>query len=228
MTTEQVVHVDGNATLAHAMTSAFTQVRTDTRMAIFVFPAAFRPAADLVEHVVAGARLRPALESIVLAHPSAAMGFVASSISLRIPALQIRSVRSPSDISPSSQGVMRAASLPDTTSDAFGSTLGRAMVVHMRVDEDAELFVRRAFLDLRERAARRAVLVFARTAQVDTSTAEQIAKELAQSHGVRALGLVHPSVSLDVNSAAIALRQPRVRVVTARDPRTAERALEQD
>ncbi len=228
MTAEQLVHVDGNATLAQAMTSAFMQLRTDVRTAIFVFPSTFRPAADLVEHVALGARLRPALESIVLAHPSAAMGFVASSIALRIPALRIRSVRSPADISPTSHGMMRAAAVSAPPPDVLAAALGRAMVLHMRVDEDAELFVRRAFLDLRERAARRAVLVFARSASVEATIADLLARELAQSHGVRALGLVHPSLSLEATSSALALRQPRVRVVVARDPRTAERALERE
>lgn len=205
MTPARVVHVAADAPLAEATDRAFEELGGETPAAVLVFAPSFRPSAELVPHVVRGVGRCASLATLVLSHPSRAMAFVASSVALHLPALEVHAARPPS---------LAAAPSP-----------GRTLALYMLVDEDPDLFVRRAFAALRERAARRAVLVFAPSAPVDAILAEEIAKELALSPGLRGVALVHEAASLDVSAAAIALRHPRVRVVATRDREIADTAL---
>jgi hypothetical protein len=210
--TEQTVHIDGAAPLGQAVAAAFAELGHDVRTAVFVFPAGCRPEASLVGLLASAASRCAALEAIVLVHPSAAMGFVASSLGLRLPALEVRRVRTTSELA---------------ATQSYGLAVPpRTVVVHMGVDEDADAFVRRAFQTLRERAARRGVIVFAHEAVLDGIVTEEIGRELAESASVHRLALVHPTAALDHSAAAIAIRQPRVHVVTARDAEAATEALD--
>jgi hypothetical protein len=202
-----VVHLDQGYSLPSAIGRAFDTLGLSAQ-GILVLPHHWRPTVEIVPLIVdAITEKTPALNALVLVHPSAAMSFIASSVSIKLPHVAVRSA--------------------PAIEDAFDAGPSPVPVVTMRARETIEGFIRRGTAELRDRAVRRGVLVLADSANVGTALGDVLVEELLQNATLRAIGLVHPTANLEVPAASVRLRLPRAKIVTATDVARAERALEE-
>jgi hypothetical protein len=200
-----IVHLDQGSSLGSAVGRAFATLGDGPR-AILVIPHLWRPTVEIVPLIVEAAANRPALRVLVLVHPSAAMSFIASSVSIKLPKVTVRSA--------------------PAIEDAFDEGPSPLPIVSMTDREAVEGFIRRGTAELRDRSVRRGVLVLAAAANVGPSLGDVLVEELLQNATLRAIALVHPTANLDVPAASVRLRLPRARIVTAKDVEAAERALD--
>jgi hypothetical protein len=195
-----VERVATNEPLARALAAAFSRLRNSgaPRCAL-AFDPEWRPTMDVVE--LAANELSECLdiETLVLVHPSSAMTFIASALGLRVPTVTVSAQRSVYD------------ELEDQDTDA---TASKTMFV-MKRDEHIDHFVRRSVRAAQARALRRFALLFDGKCVPTMEIADVLAEELLRSGGVREIGLIHPSASLETLVAALRLRIPTVRIAYA-------------
>ncbi len=80
---------------AQAVERAFTQAARNNKTAcVIVLDPSRRPAADLVGLIETHARRNPTVRTIYLVHPLPVAGFLASTLGLRLPSMDIRAVTS--------------------------------------------------------------------------------------------------------------------------------------
>lgn len=197
MSLGKVERVDNESTLDEGIGAAFDRLGSSgaTRCAI-VFDVRWQPTMDVVDLVARRLDEAAQIEVLTLVHPSAAMGFIASALGLRVSRVQVHA-----------RGSVHAEPVEDENADL---TASRTMFV-MQPGERLESFVRSSVRSAGERVLRRFALLFDARAPVSMELADLLVEELMES-GVRELGLVHPTQPLDTVVAALRLRLPAVRV----------------
>jgi hypothetical protein len=197
-----VTNVDADRDLREAVRLAFDRIRASARRsAALVFETRWQPTMDLVDIAEDCLVDSDYLEQLTLVHPSAAMSFIASMIGSRVETVSISAQRS----------IYDEPEVEDTD-----ATASKTMFTMAR-GEPIEAFVSRSVATARQRVLRRFALLFEKSSQPDISLAALLAEELLHS-GVKEIGLIHPSASLDAMVAALRLRLPGVSVAYASKP----------
>lgn len=195
-----IEHVEMGATLEDAIGAAFERLRSaGTSQCALVFDVEWPPTMDLVDLVARHLADSDDIETLTLVHPSAAMGFVASAVGLRVGSVDVRAQRSVYD---------------EPDEDDFTDATASRTVFVMGPEERLGAFVGRAVGEARARAVKRFALVFDPKVPASMELSDVLVEELMQS-GVREVGLVHPAASLETVVAALRLRLPNVRVAFA-------------
>ena len=153
-----------------------------------VFPEAARIGANLAGTIGAAAESHPGLRELVLVHPGASVGFLASSLGLRMPNCRVRAERD-----------MGAASnaRPKTLTPSRGS----AQIIDMRERPIDEAFTL-ASSQLRVRSGNRAVLLLNPKESPPPGLSEVIVREMALCPKLRELTVIHPSAVMTFVIAA--------------------------
>jgi hypothetical protein len=181
---------------------AFERFRAaGARTCTLVFDVAWQPTMDVVDAVTEALGASKEVETLSLVHPSAAMSFIASAVSMRVRTVKVTARRSIYDDEDEAE---------ELQTDATGA---KTMFL-MAPTEDLEAFVRRAISEARKRVSRRVALIFDRASKPPMDLADVLAEELLQT-GVKEIGFIHESAPLDALAAALRLRLPGVTVAVA-------------
>lgn len=205
MTLGEVETVPANGPLDKAIAKAFDRIRdSGASRAALLFDVDWAPTMDVVALVAEELEKCEDLSTLTLVHPSAAMTFIASAIGLRIDRVEVRSQRSVHD--------------DDEEEEDTDATASRTMFV-MRSDEPADRFVRRSVLEAKNRLVRRFAIVLDPKRDLPLDLADVLAEELLDA-GIKEIGIVHPSPTLDTIVSALRLRIPAVKIAVARQKKT--------
>lgn len=195
------------------VSSAFRSFRDHAASdGVIVFSPTIRPALDLVEIICDQLEQNSNITSLTLVHPSPAMGFMSSSISLRARNVTIRSLRELHE-----EPVRMVSQKP--------ASIARFVVIELEGDKSQEAGIRKAFGELRDRGSRACAIVFAATSRPTSRDADVVVDELLQSAGIGAIALVHKSASLGFLASSIRLRVPNVHVCAVAELSLVDQAL---
>jgi hypothetical protein len=186
--------------LATAVGTAFERIRSaDVRRCALLFEVGWEPTMDLVEIVVSELERSDEIASLVLVHPSSAMAFIATAITLRMPSVVVAAQRSIYDD-------------PDDDEN-LDATESKTMFM-MTQDEPMPAFVRRAVAEVRLRVVHRFALILDERTTPGIELADLLVEELLGT-AVKEIGLIHKHAPLDTVAAALRLRLPGIRVSLA-------------
>jgi hypothetical protein len=209
MTSAALEFVSTTVPLAPAIADAFARLResrqTETAL---VFDMSWHPTMDVVELIARELVASGGIQLLTLIHPSAAMSVIAAAIATRVESVSVTSKRSMYDED-------EIEDIDPTESKTLFS---------MDPGESLNGFVRRSVREARNRAVVRVALVFHKSSQPTMALADTLVEELVQS-GVRELGLIHATTSLDAIAASVRLRLANVRIAlgSERTDRSARR-----
>jgi hypothetical protein len=196
-----VVIVPPQEPLERALAAAFERFHSaEARAVALVFALGWRPTMDIVDIVLDHLARSGDIEVLTLVHPSAAMTFIASTIELRARGVSVRAQRSIHE---------------DEDEDEHTEVTASRATFVMKPGQRFEAFVRQSVEEARARVVRRFALVFDASAPLPPHLTDVLAEELLHA-GVREVGLVHPSASLETVAAALRLRLPSVRIALAK------------
>jgi hypothetical protein len=203
MARDRVENVSATGPLSEALAELFRRLAmADDESVTLVFDVAWEPTMDVVGPLERGIEELPALETLTLVHPSAAMTVIASAVASRTDTVCVRTKRSLYD---------------DPEDDEVDATQSNTWF-GMQANEPLEAFVRKSVAEAHARAVRRFALVFTPESRPTLALADVLVEELVQS-GVKEIGLIHPSVRLDVIAASVRLRLASVKIAVATEGR---------
>jgi hypothetical protein len=172
------------------------------------FPAQVRANHHLAHELRAHIEATPSLRRVVLVHPSAAIGFVASSLSLWLPGVAIDGRQE----SPTTPHAAPAASASEIAVHAIPNTNGREAILT-------------AFEDASADGSSTLVLEFDASDRIDRTLLDAITGAVQSGTSLRRIVLVHPSPGIGFLASGVALRCPSVRVLAAATLAEARRLL---
>jgi hypothetical protein len=172
------------------------------------FPAQVRANHHLAHELRAHIEATPSLRRVVLVHPSAAIGFVASSLSLWLPGVAIDGRQE----SPTTPHAAPAASASEIAVHAIPNTNGRDAILG-------------AFEGASADGSSTLVLEFDASDRIDRTLLDAITGAVQSGTSLRRIVLVHPSPGIGFLASGVALRCPSVRVLAAATLAEARRLL---
>ena len=177
-----------------------------TRATLVVSPT-IRPDAAFADAVVKAALAHPGLSELALVHDASSIGFVASTLQLRLPRISVRAMK------------REEAGVPTADLRKSGERL-RYAIVPLPLGADAAMVAQA--LKKVETAPRIAVL-FEGAERPTRALFDLLGKQLRSRIGLQEVILVHPSPSVGFMSSSLALQLSRVKVRVVRHPSDLER-----
>lgn len=174
------------------------------------FPAQVRANHHLAHDLRAHIEATPSLRRVVLVHPSAAIGFVASSLSLWLPDVAIDG-RQASPTTP--------AGMPSASEDPL------EIAVHAIPNTNGREVIRAAIEGASTEGSPTLVLEFDASDRIDRTLLDVIIETVRPGTSLRRIVLVHPSPGIGFLASGVALRCPSVRVLAAATVAEARRLL---
>jgi len=181
---------------------AFERFRRSRAMrGALVLGASCRPSAALADSIVQAIEACPELRELVLVHPSSSVGFIASTLQLRLRNVSVSACRDLSELSPDSGSPLRRTGerlrLPVQTLPAgAGAAEVEAALEKVRAPRCAIAF------DPSERPRREAL--------------DALATALGGRRDLEEVVLIHPSPSMGFLTSSLGLRAPHVTIRAVR------------
>ncbi|MEC7524153.1 MAG: hypothetical protein VYE22_30005 [Myxococcota bacterium] len=169
---------------------------------VLVLAPTVRPDAAFAEAVVSAAVARPGLAELILVHDASSIGFVASSLQLRLPRVSVRAMKR------AEAGVAGGDGLRKS-----GERLRYAIVQLAGDANEASIAASLAELGLAPRIA----ILFEGQRRPTREVMEHLAPALRGRVGLQEVVLVHASPSIGFMSSTLSLQLPRVKVRVVRE-----------
>jgi hypothetical protein len=174
------------------------------------FPAQVRANHHLAHDLRALIEATPSLRRVVLVHPSAAIGFVASSLSLWLPGVAV-------------DGRQESPTTSEGTPPASVDAL--EIAVHAIPNTNGKEAILAAIEGAHTDGSPTLVLEFDASDRIDRTLLDAIIEAVQPGTRLRRIVLVHPSPGIGFLASGVALRCPSVRVLAAATAAEARRLL---
>lgn len=180
---------------------AFERFRRSNAMrGALLLAASCRPSAALADRIVRAADGCPELRELVLVHPSSSVGFIASTLQLRLRRVSVSACRDPSELSGDGGAPERTGQRFRYPTATLPAGAGAAAI-------EAALGRTRS---------PRCALVFDPSERPRRETIDALASVLESRPDLEELVVVHPSPSIGFLTSSLSLRAPHVNVRAVR------------
>lgn len=197
-----VVEVDASKVEQSIMDGLKRVAASRPESVALVFPADVRVSGSLAEVIAAGAEQVEAMRELVLVHPGATVGFLASSLGLRIPRCKVRGERDLSKVD-------------GRRNDTLTPPHGSATILDLRERSLVQAFGA-ASLKLRVSDGNRAVLLLNPGETPPPGLTDVVVRELGHCPKLREVVLVHPSAVMGFIASSAGLRLPTLTLTAVR------------